>query len=153
MISNNYLHFVFLIYLGKASFKADFTRLDGEMFLQATSLQSTASTDPGISGIISNNNLSNEIDTFNHFKKFWIEHRKNEWKGRSQIVNSFCTQIHGMFLVKLSTLMTIIGGSEEKEKKKEFVDGAARKSRREGHLLLVGDPGIFYLYYKYIIVN
>ena len=52
-----------------------------------------------------------------------------------------------MFLVKLSTLMTIIGGSEEKVPEKEFIDGAARKSRREGHLLLVGDPGNFYFIY------
>lgn len=134
--------------------KPDFSRLDGEMFLQATSLQSTASSDPGISGNLSNN-LSSEIDTFNLFKKFWAEYTINEWQGRSQIVNSFCPQIHGMFLVKLATLMTIIGGSEEEQKNRKKIDfdGGARKSRREGHLLLVGDPGTIHmsLYLIYII--
>lgn len=131
--------------------KADASRLDGELFIQASSLQSTASKESQ-SGAKSAqlNSQSVNSTTFSHFRDYWQPFKTtNEWHGRAQIIQSFCPQIHGMFLVKLATLLTVIGGSgteEEEEDEgveagKENVVKGARKSRREGHLLLVGDPG------------
>lgn len=87
------------------------------------------------------------------YKKFWNESQdemKEITRNRSKIVNSFCPHIYGMFLVKLATLMIVIGGSdmrkdvESSEFEFEFEEEEStgvRKNRREGHLLLVGDPG------------
>ena len=123
----------------KPTLKADASRLDGEMFLQATSIQSTASINDSMgSGSVAA--AADETDLFNLYEKFWSEVRDEPISGRSAIVNSFCPQIHGMFLLKLATLMTIIGGCESVDRDHEFENGA-RRSRKEGHLLLVGDPG------------
>ena len=45
-----------------------------------------------------------------------------------------CPQMYGLFLVKLATVMTLIGG---------VARGGGDKSRIRGdvHMLLVGDPG------------
>lgn len=83
--------------------------------------------------------------------------------GRNKIVSAFCPQIYGLFLVKLAVLMTVIGGcGDEGDSHENMADvgGAgtmrmvssqgnnrmakkvgARNHRKEGHLLLVGDPG------------
>ena len=120
----------------KPSLKSDASRLDGELFLKATSIQSTASINDSIgSGSIAT--AADESELQNSFEKFWSESAET---GRSIIVNSFCSQIHGMFLLKLATLMTIIGGCESVDRDHDTENGA-RKSRKEGHLLLVGDPG------------
>lgn len=89
---------------------------------------------------------------------YWNQHRACPLEGRNRLVNSFCPQIYGMFLVKLAVLLTVIGGCDDiiddgeasrfqqsndtnnTEIAKEGLVGA-RKHRREGHLLLVGDPG------------
>lgn len=125
----------------KPTLKADSSRLDGEMFLQATSIQSTASINDSMgSGSVAT--ADDETDLLNLFEKFWSEVRDDPIIGRSAIVNSFCPQIHGMFLLKLATLMTIIGGCESMDRDNEFeFENGARRSRKEGHLLLVGDPG------------
>lgn len=124
----------------KPNLKADTSRLDGEMFLQATSIQSTASiNDSMANGSVAT--AADETEMFNTFEKFWSEF-DDSTEGRSVIVNSFCPQIHGMFLLKLATLMTIIGGCESVDHETtDSVESGARKSRKEGHLLLVGDPG------------
>ena len=89
---------------------------------------------------------ADEIELQEQFEGFWND-VQDPIRGRSVIVNSFCPQIHGLFLVKLATLMTVIGGcemtvdsAEGLHQQDQEVSGA-RKSRREGHLLLVGDPG------------
>ena len=115
----------------------------GEFFIQATSIQSATST------IDSNSPAAtDEGQLQGEYEKFWKELDEDEITfKRSKIVNSFCPHIHGMFLVKLATLMTIIGGSDMRstaERENEPFDEEStgvRKNRREGHLLLVGDPG------------
>lgn len=117
----------------KPSLKADASRLDGELFVQATSIQSTA-----LASEVAQVNV-NESEMYELFEKFWTERSGD---GRSVIVNSFCPQIHGMFLLKLATLMTIIGGCDAVAAERDCEnESGARRSRKEGHLLLVGDPG------------
>ena len=127
----------------RANLKAEHSRMDGELFLQATNIQSTSSTTDTM-GIASQ--PADEIELQEQFEGFWND-VQDPIRGRSVIVNSFCPQIHGLFLVKLATLMTVIGGcemtvdsAEGLHQQDQEVSGA-RKSRREGHLLLVGDPG------------
>lgn len=117
----------------KANAKDGQSRMIGELFLQVTSIQSTTS--------ISDSPAVSTMDEYETFGNFWKEHRDNEIGARSIIVNSFCPQMHGMFLVKLATLMTIIGGSDTGQGWSDEEAQGARRSRKEGHLLLVGDPG------------
>lgn len=80
---------------------------------------------------------------------FWAGFRKAPLQGRDALVRSFCPQIFGLHLVKLAVLLTVIGGcDQEAADGMDGVDpvphdrpGGARRHRREGHLLLVGDPG------------
>lgn len=75
---------------------------------------------------------------------FWEEHQNSPIHGRNIIIQSFVRGLYGMFLTRMAVLLTVIGGSS--------VTGAAfstdevahgRTHRKEGHLLLVGDPGTF----------
>lgn len=129
----------------KPNLKADCSHLDGELFLQATSIQSTASITE--SSIMSSTlGASDESQLYEKYENYWRKFSggAEEIRGRSRIVNSFCPQMHGMFLLKLATLMTIIGGCSSSEGERnvdEEEENGARRSRKEGHLLLVGDPG------------
>ena len=65
--------------------------------------------------------------------------------GRNIIVNSVCPHLCGMFFVKLSLLLTLIGGTHPDPSGDE--GGGAGKAvvrvrrRHQSHLLIVGDPG------------
>lgn len=98
--------------------------------------------------LIHGNNLSEEEGGQQLVRGFWNDHGQELWHGRSILVESFCSQIHGMHLVKLAVLLTVIGGCNPNaqpcslEVESEVLAGEkARLLRREGHLLLVGDPG------------
>lgn len=54
--------------------------------------------------------------------------------ARDFIIRAVCPQLYGMFLVKLSLLLSLIGGVEG-----EYKGGNRRRS--EIHMLMVGDPG------------
>jgi DNA replicative helicase MCM subunit Mcm2 (Cdc46/Mcm family) len=81
------------------------------------------------------------IDFAAHIRDFWSNYNANRLEGRNIIVNSFCTQIYGMFLPKLAVLLTLIGGCLADEDEINENRTGARSHRREGHILLVGDPG------------
>lgn len=72
--------------------------------------------------------------------KFWATHCDSPLRGRDLLINSFCPQIYGLHLVKLAVLLTVIGGGGGSSASSDASIGA-RKHRKEGHLLLVGDPG------------
>jgi DNA replicative helicase MCM subunit Mcm2 (Cdc46/Mcm family) len=90
-------------------------------------------------------------DFFTYFKA-----RGRPLAGRDAIVRSVCPQLHGMALVKLSLLVTILGGVEMRHTDNKAatagastvadddtappLDGAIKR-RGDCHLLLVGDPG------------
>jgi DNA helicase MCM9 len=67
------------------------------------------------------------------FQQFWENHKKYPLIGRNLILKSMCPQIYGLYLVKLSVALTLIGGVPMLKD--------STRIRGESHLLLVGDPG------------
>ena len=78
------------------------------------------------------------------FEQFWQRCRhpsprtagNSELHARNRIVGAVCPQLHGMFYVKLSLLLTLIGGSTAAS-----MGSGPNRRRRDSHLLIVGDPG------------
>ncbi|KAI7846329.1 hypothetical protein COHA_000166 [Chlorella ohadii] len=68
------------------------------------------------------------------FGQYWQAHGSCPLRGRNKIIASVCPELHGLFTVKLATLLMLIGGVERQE------PGGAH-IRGEVHMLLVGDPG------------
>lgn len=69
------------------------------------------------------------------FQEFWKLHSNQETllTGRDSIIKAFCPQIYGMYLVKLSVLLCIIGGVS--------IPIQGSHIRGQPHILLVGSPG------------
>ncbi|KAL0478058.1 DNA helicase MCM9 [Acrasis kona] len=65
------------------------------------------------------------------FEKYWITDKP--LSRRNHILKSMCPQLFGLYFVKLSVAMTLIGGVP-------LVKSGTR-IRGESHLLIVGDPG------------
>jgi DNA helicase MCM9 len=68
------------------------------------------------------------------FEEFWVAHANHPLRARDVIIRSICPQLYGLYMVKLSVAMTLIGGVQQ-------VDASGTRIRGESHLLLVGDPG------------
>jgi DNA helicase MCM9 len=81
------------------------------------------------------------------FQSFWSYYRSSspsfssssgsmnrELLARNIILKSICPELYGLFIVKLSLLMSLVGGSST-----EYSNGIRR--RNQIHLLMVGDPG------------
>jgi DNA helicase MCM9 len=60
-------------------------------------------------------------------------------RGRNVIVASVCPQIYGLFVVKLSLLLTLIGGVGYAHGDGD--GGDSIRTRAQSHMLLIGDPG------------
>lgn len=87
------------------------------------------------------------------FTLFWqdVKNRGLEYTTRDTIVNSFCPMLSGMYAVKLSVLLMLLGGTPlirdvpEVSSLADHLTNTDQKysqsSRSEIHLLLVGDPG------------
>lgn len=71
------------------------------------------------------------------FQSFWANAaaKGQLWFARDRIVRAVCPQLCGMFLVKLSLLLALIGGAPT------LSTGGGVKRRSEVHMLMVGDPG------------
>ena len=46
------------------------------------------------------------------FEQFWASHVTTPLEGRNSIVASFCPQVFGLYVVKLSVCLALIGGVE-----------------------------------------
>jgi DNA helicase MCM9 len=70
------------------------------------------------------------------FKTFWEDHQLKGklMSGRNFIIRSICPQLYGMYFVKMSLLLALIGGVDTSLK------GGIRR-RSNIHMLMVGDPG------------
>lgn len=68
-----------------------------------------------------------EQATEEQFLSFWQQHTGYELRGRDQIVAAMCPQIHGLALVKLATLLMLVGGEQRHD------DGGARIRGEVGH--------------------
>ncbi|KAJ3332367.1 DNA helicase mcm9 [Blyttiomyces sp. JEL0837] len=77
--------------------------------------------------------LSDELIA--EFEAFWAHHQTTPLTGRDLVLKSFCPKIVGMYLVKLAVMMLLVGGVAK-------YDQSGMKMRGDGHMLLVGDPGI-----------
>ena len=67
------------------------------------------------------------------YLSFWSQHADRPHAGRRMIVASVCSELSGLFDVKLALLLVLLGGVPT-------LNGTAR-TRGEPHMLLVGDPG------------
>lgn len=109
------------------------TKAEMEMFMEANN-------------VLVNNREGSSMEVSIHFtahlNDFWAKHGQSRLTGRSVIVDSFCPQIHGMFLPKLAVLLILLGGcSADGAEDDASAHAGSRSHRREGHLLFVGDPG------------
>lgn len=81
------------------------------------------------------------------FGIFWkdIKYQGLEYTTRDSIINSFCPMLSGMYAVKLSVLLMLLGGTSATKDPSAKGDTepsyTEQSSRSEIHLLLVGDPG------------
>lgn len=69
------------------------------------------------------------------FKDYWLSYVDKPLKARNNIVSSMCPQVFGLYAVKLSVLLVLIGGVQKTAR------SGGSHVRGESHLLLVGDPG------------
>lgn len=101
-------------------------RCDLDLFLEANSISITNQP---------KENVVNQESLAEKFCTFWRRHAECPLKGRDTILRSICTQLYGLFLMKMAVMLTAIGGVPEYHK------GGAVRVRGESHLLIVGDPG------------
>ncbi|XP_026468484.1 probable DNA helicase MCM9 [Ctenocephalides felis] len=100
------------------------------------------------------NDVETETATDSWIKKFWFDHRKNGkmLQARDVIINNFCPELYGMYLIKLAQLNTkYTPNDDEPVRCSQFLStqrtpsqedkGSDVSVRGQSHLLLVGDPG------------
>ena len=67
------------------------------------------------------------------FAQFWGFHQDRPLVGRNKILTGICPQLYGLFLPKLATALTLMGGMARQE--------GSTRIRGDCHCLIVGDPG------------
>jgi DNA helicase MCM9 len=77
--------------------------------------------------------LTSQQEADSRYLAFWAKFTGSPMAGRHHIVTSVCSQLSGLFDVKLALLLVLLGGMPTQ-------NGSA-STRGEPHMLLVGDPG------------
>ena len=77
--------------------------------------------------------MSRELEL--EFFGFWERHQQRELAARDWLLHQTCPSLAGMYLVKLATLLTLLGGVGH-------TDRTGMRVRGESHMLLVGDAGV-----------
>ena len=90
----------------------------------------------------SHDSVSANQEMKEYFTAFWKKYADQPLRARNHILSSICPQVYGMFTVKLSIALTLIGGSN-------YMDNRGMKVRGEPHMLLIGDPGTGKIYLVY----
>lgn len=98
-------------------------RCDLELTVLALSVRVVGASSSLAAGAVTDDDLA-------AFRSFWRRRAAAPLAARDVFVSSVCPQICGRTVVKLSVLLTLIGGVEEPGKR-----------RGTPHLLLIGDPG------------
>jgi DNA helicase MCM9 len=83
------------------------------------------------------------------FIKYWKESYEagSSFHARDQIVRGVCSQLHGLYYVKLAVLLTLLGGSPKQPASATTTEPhlepifSSVSRRTQSHLLIVGDPG------------
>jgi DNA helicase MCM9 len=78
------------------------------------------------------------VAQFAHFWASRLGDSNSIFQARNDIVRAVCPQLFGMFYVKLSLLLALIGGNST------VYEGGVRR-RSQSHMLIVGDPGCGYV--------
>ncbi|KAK8818667.1 hypothetical protein WA538_003977 [Blastocystis sp. DL] len=72
------------------------------------------------------------VQKFQKYWQFFYQIQQRPFLGRNIIVSSICPNLYGLYLVKLSLLLILIGGVSNRSSEKNPVRG-------QSHLLVVGD--------------
>lgn len=85
--------------------------------------------------------MSSDLNVlYQSFQMYWQQNQRCRFQARDGIVNAVCPLLAGMFGVKLSVLLMLIGGNS-KEDGDGLIEKRSENTRSEIHMLLVGDPG------------
>lgn len=68
--------------------------------------------------------------------------RLGEQGVRDWMLQSFCPEVHGMYLVKLAILLALSSGVNPEASGGAADRGGRSETRGNSHLMLVGDPGL-----------
>lgn len=99
-------------------------RLELELFVEATHAERVASNSP-----VQQRAAGAELFADpSQFGDFWAEHREDEWKARTKIIEATAPWLSGLPVPKLALLLTMIGGSPANNGV-DSVSGEAGESR------------------------
>jgi DNA helicase MCM9 len=123
-----------VVITGVSMFRWGNTYKDERVRLETVIRANTVYVANNSSGTTSSSTLTEAAET--EFGDFWQQWNAKglPYTARNAIVRSICPQLYGLFMVKLTLLLTLIGSPA-------YADKSGNRVRGQPHLLLIGDPG------------